>query len=71
TEFASDPKTPIRSARVLDQMQIEGMEIDLATLRSDRLDAVLAAAQGVVVVDAENEADLARLIAAAAQLREK
>ncbi|MGJ0127751.1 D-threonate kinase [Pantoea sp. RHCKP32] len=71
TEFASDPKTPIQSARVLDQMQIEGAEIDLATLRSDRLDAVLAAAQGVVVVDAENEADLARLIAAAAQLREK
>ncbi|MGD9423680.1 D-threonate kinase [Pantoea sp. NSTU24] len=71
TEFASDPKTPIRSARVLDQMQIDGAEIDLATLRSDRLDAVLAAAQGVVVVDAENEADLTRLIAAAARLHEK
>lgn len=70
TEFASDPKTPIRSARILDQMQIDGMEIDLATLRSDRLDAVLAAAQGVVVVDAETEADLARLIAAAARLSE-
>lgn len=71
TEFASDPKTPIRSARILDQMQIDGMEIDLATLRSDRLDAVLAAAQGIVVVDAETEADLARLIAAAARLAEK
>lgn len=71
TEFASDPKTPIQSARVLDQMQIDGAEIDLATLRSDRLDARLAMAQGVVVVDAENEADLARLIAAAAQLQEK
>lgn len=71
TEFASDPKTPILSARILDQMQIEGSEIDLATLRSDRLDAVLAAAQGIVVVDAETEADLARLIAAAARLAEK
>jgi len=71
TEFASDPKTPILSARILDQMQIDGMEIDLDTLRSDRLDAVLAAAQGVVVVDAETEADLARLIAAAARLAEK
>ncbi|KGD78840.1 D-threonate kinase [Pantoea vagans] len=71
TEFASDPKTPILSARILDQMQIDGMEIDLDTLRSDRLDTVLAAAQGVVVVDAETEADLARLIAAAARLAEK
>lgn len=71
TEFASDPKTPILSPRVLDQMQIDGTEIDLPTLRSDRLDAVLAAAHGVVVVDAENEADLARLIIAAARLAEK
>ena len=71
TEFASDPKTPILSACILDQMQIDGTEIDLATLRSDRLDAVLAAAHGIVVVDAENEADLARLITAAAQLTEK
>lgn len=71
TEFASDPKTPILSAHVLDQMQIDGTEIDLPTLRSDRLDAVLAAAHGVVVVDAENEADLARLIIAAARLTEK
>lgn len=71
TEFASDPKTPILSARILDQMQIDGLEIDLATLRSDRLDAVLAAAQGVVVVDAETEADLARLITAASRLAEK
>lgn len=71
TEFASDPKTPILSARVVDQMQIDGTEIDLPTLRSDRLDAVLAAAHGVVVVDAENEADLARLIIAAARLAEK
>ncbi|MDH2069533.1 four-carbon acid sugar kinase family protein [Pantoea sp. GD03673] len=71
TEFASDPKTPILSARVIDQMQIDGTEIDLATLRSDRLDAVLAAAHGVVVVDAENEEDLARLIAAASRLAEK
>ncbi|MDE8556541.1 D-threonate kinase [Pantoea vagans] len=71
TEFASDPKTPILSACILDQMQIDGMVIDLATLRSDRLDAVLVAAQGIVVVDAETEADLARLIAAAARLAEK
>ncbi|MGK3142986.1 D-threonate kinase [Pantoea sp. C2G6] len=71
TEFASDPKTPIRSASVLQQMQLDGSEIDLTTLRSDALDAVLAAARGVVVVDAENDADLARLVAAAARLPEK
>lgn len=70
TEFASDPKTPILSARVLEQMQINGTEIDLATLRSDRFDAVLATAQGVVVVDAETQADLARLISAASRLSE-
>lgn len=70
TEFASDPKTPIASASVLKQMQIAGSVLDLATLRSDRLDAVLAAAHGIVVVDAETGADLARLIAAAARLSE-
>ncbi|MEN4834158.1 D-threonate kinase [Pantoea vagans] len=71
TEFASDPKTPVLSARVINQMHIDGTEIDLATLRCDRLDAVLAAAHGVVVVDAETEADLARLITAASRLSEK
>ena len=71
TEFVSDPKTPIVSASVLQQLQIEGSEIDLATLRGDRLDELLSHARGVVVADAENQADLARLMAAAARLSEK
>lgn len=71
TEFASDPKTPIVSASVLQQLQLDGSVIDLATLRSDRLDEVLAGACGVVVVDAENQTDLARLMAAAVRLDEK
>jgi len=70
TEFASDPKTPIHSARITEQMQIDGTELDLATLRSNRLEAVLAERHGVVVVDAETQADLTRLIAAASRLRE-
>ncbi|MBS6031935.1 MAG: four-carbon acid sugar kinase family protein [Pantoea sp.] len=71
TEFASDPKTPIVSASVLQQLHIDGDQIDLATLRSDRLEQRLTDARGVLVVDAENDTDLARLMAAAARLSEK
>lgn len=68
TEYASDPKTPVISGRVLTQLGIDGSEIDLATLRSDRFPARLAKAEGAVVIDAEHESDIARILAAAAQL---
>ncbi|MEZ3501297.1 four-carbon acid sugar kinase family protein [Pantoea sp. KPR_PJ] len=70
TEYASDPKTPVISAHVLTQLRIAGSEIDLATLRSDRFSARLAQQQGVVVIDAEQESDIALILAAAAQLDE-
>lgn len=70
TEYASDPKTPVISARVLTQLGIAGAEIDLATLRSDRFAALLAEQQGTVVIDAESESDIALILAAAAQLDE-
>lgn len=70
TEYASDPKTPVISARVLTQMGIAGVEIDLAALRSDRFAALLAEQQGAVVIDAESESDIALILAAAAQLEE-
>lgn len=70
TEYASDPKTPVTSARVLTQLGIDGEEIDLATLRSDRFAAQLADRRGAVVIDAEREEDIARILAAAAQLEE-
>ncbi|MBZ6386942.1 MULTISPECIES: D-threonate kinase [Pantoea] len=70
TEYASDPKTPVVSAHVLTQLGIDGSEIDLATLRSDRFAALLAEQQGAVVIDAEQESDIARILAAAAQLDE-
>lgn len=75
TEFASDPKTPVRSASVLVSLQAQsdlpGAVLDLATLRAPGLAARLADKQGLLVVDAENDADIACLMAAAAQLKEK
>lgn len=47
-------------------MGIDSSEIDLATLRSDRFPARLAEQQGVVVIDAEQESDIALILAAAA-----
>lgn len=70
TEYASDPKTPVISARVLTQLGIAGVEIDLAALRSDRFAALLAEQQGAVVIDAESESDIALILTAAAQLDE-
>lgn len=70
TEYASDPKTPVISARVLTQLGIAGVEIDLARLRSDRFAALLAEQQGAVVIDAESESDIALILTAAAQLDE-
>jgi len=70
TEFVSDPKTPVSSAGILLQLQLAGSQIDLATLRSERLVSLLSDMRGVVVVDAEHESDMRRLVAAAAQLTE-
>ncbi len=70
TEFASDPKTPVISANVLQQMALSGSQLDLATLHSAALDQVLAERQGIVVVDALQDADIRRLIQAAARLEE-
>lgn len=70
TEFASDPKTPIISASVLQQLRIDGSHIDLNTLRSQDFPTILAAQRGVVVIDAERESDIARLVATAARLAE-
>lgn len=70
TEFASDPKTPVLSANVLLQMALSGSQLDLATLHSASLDQVLAEREGVVVVDALQDADIRRLIQAAARLEE-
>nr|MBA2815696.1 putative serine kinase [Candidatus Pantoea persica] len=58
------------SVRVLTQLGISGQEIDLATLRSDRFAAQLAEHRGAVVIDAEREEDIARILAAAVQLEE-
>uniref|UniRef100_UPI00289BB4C7 four-carbon acid sugar kinase family protein n=2 Tax=Pantoea sp. TaxID=69393 RepID=UPI00289BB4C7 len=75
TEFASDPKTPVRSASVLAALQAQsalpGAVLDLAALRAPGLAARLADKQGFLVVDAENDEDIARLMAAAAELNEK
>ncbi|WP_350261538.1 four-carbon acid sugar kinase family protein [Pantoea sp. BJ2] len=72
SEFASDPKTPVTSGHVLTCLQMQstlpGETLDLATLRSDQLAQVLASKQGLLVVDIEQDADIALLMAAAATL---
>ena len=75
TEFASDPKTPVTSSHVLTRLQMQsaltGETLDLATVRGDQLTQVLASKQGLLVVDIEQDADLALLMAAAAALDER
>lgn len=71
TEFASDPKTPVMSSRVLTQLQLPGEVLSRAQLKQPDLAQWLSRQQGVVVVDAEDEADLSLLIAAAVQLSPK
>lgn len=72
TEFASDPKTPVTSSHVLTCLQRQsaraGESIDLATVRSGQLAQVLATRQGLVVLDACQESDIALIMAAAATL---
>ena len=75
TEFASDPKTPVTSSNVLTRLQMQcdlpGEQIDLATVRSGTLAARLATSQGLLVLDAEQQADIDAIIAAAATLPER
>lgn len=72
TEFASDPKTPVTSSHVLTRLHMQsdltGETLDLATVRSGKLAQVLASKQGLVVLDAEQDADIALIVAAAASL---
>ena len=72
TEFASDPKTPVTSSHVLTRLQMQseraGETLDLATVRGGQLAQALASKQGLVVVDAEQDADIALVMAAAAML---
>ncbi len=75
TEFASDPKTPVTSSNVLSCLQsqcdVPGENLDLATLRGGDLASLLASKQGLLVVDAENDADIALVLAAAATLPQR
>ncbi|ORM64117.1 serine kinase [Pantoea rodasii] len=72
TEFASDPKTPVTTSHVLARLHMQsemaGETVDLATVRGGNLAQVLASKQGFVVVDAEQDADIALIMAAAATL---
>ena len=72
TEFASDPKTPVSSSNVLACLQaqcdVPGENLDLARLRGGDVAALLATKQGLLVVDAETDADIALLMQAAATL---
>ena len=79
TEFASDPKTPVSDARVLvrlhEQSALPGAVLTLAEVRSPQLLVILQRhiQQGtrLLVVDAEKDEDLQRLMLAVAQLAEK
>ncbi|TKI02812.1 D-threonate kinase [Martelella alba] len=72
TEYASDPKTPIRHSGVIERCHEQSVlpmgVIDLTRVRDEGLAAVLAdaAASGrrMLVVDAENDGDLARIVRA-------
>lgn len=75
TEFASDPKTPVTSSHVLTRLHMQsalpGETLDLATVRREQLAQVLATKQGLLVVDAEHDADIALVMAAAATLENR
>ncbi|MBI0529237.1 four-carbon acid sugar kinase family protein, partial [Dickeya dianthicola] len=79
TEFASDPKTPVRSAsigeRLAEQTGLAQAELSLNEIRHGCLAAHLQQLQQrgirLVVLDAECQQDLDHIIAAAAQLAEK
>lgn len=76
TEFASDPKTPIVSSHIKTLIGLQSdypvYELDLLTVRGGKLGAELQqigrAGPAMVVVDAENDGDLALLAQATSQL---
>jgi len=76
TEYASDPKTPVSNANVLARLQeqstLQGGLLPLAVVRQPELAARMAAAieegQRLIVVDAETDDDLQRIMRAAAEL---
>ncbi|MHA7848385.1 D-threonate kinase [Serratia sp. D1N4] len=76
TEFASDPKTPIVSSHIKTLIELQSdypvYELDLLTVRAGKLGAELQkigqAGTAMVVVDAENDGDLALLAQATSQL---
>ncbi len=75
TEFASDPKTPVTSANVLtrlhEQSALNGSVLTLDDVRGADLVAKLRQRRGLLVVDAECDDDIQRVMLAAAQLDEK
>lgn len=76
TEFASDPKTPIVSSHIKTLIGLQSShpiyELDLARVRSGKLGAELQrlgqSGPAMVIVDAENDSDLALLAQATLQL---
>lgn len=66
TEFASDPKTPIYSSKISEILQSQTKlpiyELSLEIIRSkrlaDELNKLASQGRGIVVLDAENDADL-------------
>lgn len=79
TEFASDPKTPIISSHIKTLLELQTAcpvyELDLATVRSGgsgaELQRIGESDGGIVVVDAENDGDLALLAQAVAGLNQR
>lgn len=79
TEFASDPKTPITTASIQQRLQQQSAlpcsHLPLAAVRGGELQAALAQLQQqharFVIVDAETDDDLQRLMLAAARLPQR
>ncbi|WFN57656.1 four-carbon acid sugar kinase family protein [Dickeya lacustris] len=79
TEFASDPKTPVRSAcvgeRLAEQTPLAQARLSLREVRDQQLAARLQqlcdSGVRLVVLDAESQQDLDAIVRAAAQLPEK
>lgn len=79
TEFASDPKTPITTASIQQRLQQQSAlpcsRLPLAAVRGGELQAALAQLQQqharFVIVDAETDDDLQRLMLAAARLPQR
>ncbi|WP_034948430.1 D-threonate kinase [Erwinia oleae] len=79
TEFASDPKTPVTqasvAARFRAQSELSVGQIALATVRqpglAEALQRAMAAGERMIVLDAESDSDLHRIMQAAAQLNDR